>query len=220
MKKIVVSLMVIALVGALIGSGIFAAFSDIESATDNTFTAGTLNLKVGSADPCTETISVSNLKPGDTGNAGTWLTRNDGSIAGDLTVAISIVTNNENTRSEVEENAGDTTPGATDGELGGLLKVAFWMDADKSGGWSSGDYYLQSDGSKVSWASGSTLPTAAYDIVDNYDSVIWTDCQNAAAGTDLGNFQVEYDFPEGGSGDNVAQSDDCVFDIIFTLNQA
>ena len=218
MKKILISLMMIAMVGALVGGGVFAYFSDTET-TPATFTAGTLNLKVGAADPSTETINIGPLKPTDTANAATWLTRNDGSIAGDLTVAISIVTNNENTRSEVEENAGDTTPGATDGELGGLLKVAFWMDADKSGGWSSGDYYLQSDGNKVVYVSGS-LPAAAYDIVDNYDSEIWTDCQNAAAGTDLGNFRVEYDFTEGGSGDNVAQSDDCVFDIIFTLNQA
>jgi spore coat-associated protein N len=219
MKKILISLMMIAMVGALVGGGVFAYFSDTET-TPATFTAGTLNLKVGAADPSVETIDIGPLKPTDTDNAATWLTRNDGSITGDLTVAISTVTNNENTRSEVEENAGDTTAGPTEGELGGLLKVAFWMDTDKSGNWSSGDYYLKSDGSKVSWASGSTLPAEAYDIVNNYDSVIWTDVQNVAAGTDLGNFRVEYDFPEGGSGDNVAQSDSCVFDITFALNQA
>ena len=215
MKKIVVSLMVIALVGALIGGGIFAAFSDTESATDNTFTAGTLNLKVGSADPCTETISVSNLKPGDTGNAGTWLTRNDGSIAGKLTVAIGTITNNENTRSEVETAAGDTTDNP--GELGGYLKVAFWMDADKGGTWTSGDYYLKSDGTKVSWESGGTLPSAAYATVDSYASKTWTDAQNVAATTDAGNFRVEYDLPSATG--NTVQSDSCVFTITFTLNQ-
>jgi predicted ribosomally synthesized peptide with SipW-like signal peptide len=216
MKKIVVSLMVIALVGALIGGGIFAAFSDTETATDNTFTAGTLNLKVGSADPCTETISVSTLKPGDTGNAGTWLTRNDGSIAGKLTVAVGTITNNENTRSEVETAAGDTTDNP--GELGGYLKVAFWMDADKGVTWTSGDYYLKSDGTKVSWQSGdTTLPSAAYATVDSYASKTWTDAQNVAATTDAGNFRVEYDLPSATG--NTVQSDSCVFTITFTLNQ-
>ena len=36
--------MIIALVAALIGGGVFAAFSDTETTTNNTFTAGTLNL--------------------------------------------------------------------------------------------------------------------------------------------------------------------------------
>jgi len=219
-RKILFSVMTIALVGALIGGGIYAYFSDVETAPA-TFTAGTLNLKVGAADPCTETISIGPLKPTDTGNAAIWLTRNDGSIAGNLTVAVGTITNNENTRSEVEENAGDTTDGATQGELGGKLKIAFWMDADKSGNWTSGDYYLKSDATKVSWATDeTTLPDAAYATVDSYGSKTWTDVQNVAATTELGNFQVEYDFPEGGSGDNVAQSDDCVFTITFTLNQA
>src|SRR3972149_4275818 len=117
MKRIIVSLMVIALAGALIGGGIFATFSDTENATANTFTAGTLNLKVGSADPSTETITISNLKPSDTGNAGTWLTRNDGSIAGKLTVAVGTITNNENVVQEPE--TGDT---GEPGELGTNLK--------------------------------------------------------------------------------------------------
>jgi predicted ribosomally synthesized peptide with SipW-like signal peptide len=214
MKKILVSLMVIALVCALIGTGIHAYFSDVETSTGNTFTAGTLNLIVGSVDPCTQTITVSNLKPSDTGDAGIWITRNDGSIDGKLTVAVGTITNNENGVQEPE--TGDT---GGPGELGANLKVAFWMDADKSGGtWSSGDYYLKSDGTKESWNTGeSTLPGAAYATVDSYDSKTWTDVQNVAASTDAGNFRIEYDLPSA-TGNNV-QSDSCVFTITFTLNQ-
>ncbi len=216
MKKMVVSLMVIASVLALIGGGVYAVLSDTETSTGNTFTAGTLNLQVGSADPCTETITVANLEPTDTGNAATWLVKNLGSLSGNLTIAVSAITDNENTRSEVETAAGDTTD--VGGELGALLKVAIWMDADKSGDWSSGDYYLKSDGTKVDWQSGTGLPTAAYDALDNYTET-WTNVQTVAAVTDAGNFRVEYDWPDGGAGDNVAQSDSCVFSITFTLNQ-
>jgi predicted ribosomally synthesized peptide with SipW-like signal peptide len=217
MKKILVSMMVIALVLVFIGGGIYAVFSDVETSAGNTFTAGTLNLQVGSADPCTERITISGLKPTDTGNAASWLTTNIGSINGTLDITLSAITNNENTRSEVETAAGDTTDSV--GELGGLLKVAFWMDINKDGTWSSGDYYLKSDGTKVSWASGSTLPSAAYDILNNYDSKSWANVQTVNGTADAGNFRVEYNFPNGGSIDNQAQSDSCVFDIIFVLNQ-
>ena len=45
-RRILISLMTIALVGALMGGGIFAYFSDAETSTGNTFTAGTLNLNL------------------------------------------------------------------------------------------------------------------------------------------------------------------------------
>jgi hypothetical protein len=92
------------------------------------------------------------------------------------------------------------------------------MDADKGGTWTSGDYYLKSDGTKVVWASGATLPVAAYDLVNSYPHT-WSSVQAVTATTDAGNFRVEYDFPDGGAGDNVAQGDSCVFDITFVLNQ-
>jgi predicted ribosomally synthesized peptide with SipW-like signal peptide len=215
MKKILLSLMIIAVVGALIGVGIFATFNDTETATNNTFTAGTLNLEVGSADPCTETISISALVPGATGNAGTWLTRNDGSIAGNLIVGLSTITNNDNEVLE-PESASDIDGNVT-GELGAYLKVAFWMDVDKDGTWTSGDYYLNSALAKVSWASGGTLPSAAYDILDNYSDDDWIDGQIVAASTDAGNFRTEYDLPSATG--NVVQSDSCVFTITFTLSQ-
>ena len=216
MKKILISLMIIPLVLALMGAGVYALFSDTEAATGNTFTAGTLNLQVGSADPCTDKVTLSNIKPSDANTAATWLVKNLGSLAGSLDITVGAITNNENSITEPEAAAGDvTTPG---GELGGLLKVAFWMDADKGGTWTSGDYYLKSDGTKVVWASGSTLPAAAYDLVNSYPHT-WSGVQAVAATTDAGNFRVEYDFPDGGAGDNVAQGDSCVFDITFVLNQ-
>jgi predicted ribosomally synthesized peptide with SipW-like signal peptide len=208
--------MVIGVVCTMIGTGVFAFFSDTETAT-GTFTSGTLNLQVGTADPSTATLTLSSLKPSDTGTAATWLVTNIGSINGTLDLALNATTNNENTRSEVETAAGDTSDDT--GELGTLLKVAFWMDSDKDNDWSSGDYYLSSAGAKVSYASGSTLPSAAYDILNNYASKTYTGIQTVNGTADAGNFKVEYNFPNGGSGDNVVQSDSCSFNLNFILNQ-
>jgi predicted ribosomally synthesized peptide with SipW-like signal peptide len=217
MKKIIFSLMAIAVIGSLIGTGTFAWFNDTETSAGNTFVTGTLNLQVGSANPMTDKVTLSNIKSADAGSAAIWLTKNLGTISGTLDAAIGTITNNENGRSEVEIAAGDTTDNA--GELGGLLKIALWMDVDKSAGWTSGDYYLKSDGTKVAWASGAALPAGAYDIVNNFGGKSWTSLQTAAASSDAGNFRIEYNFPDGGSSDYVVQGDSCIFDITFALNQ-
>jgi len=231
-KKLISLGIAVAVIIALVTTGTLAKFSDTETAEDNEFTAGTLNLQVGTADPCTESFDIGGtspgMSPGANGNAGTWLTKNTGSIAGDLSIKIGTVENYENADqsadcTDPEDDAGDTscTAGSDQGELGGLVKVAFWMDVDKSGGWSSGDYYLpEGGGSEVSYASGTTLPTAAYDILDDYDSDSWVDVQTSiAGGTDIGNFRIEYNWPTDGSSDNKAQTDYCVFDITFDLEQ-
>jgi predicted ribosomally synthesized peptide with SipW-like signal peptide len=46
MKAILISLMVIGLVGGMVGGGLFAYFSDTETSTGNTFTAGTIDITV------------------------------------------------------------------------------------------------------------------------------------------------------------------------------
>ena len=74
MKAILYSLMVVALVGGMVGGGLFAYFSDTETSTGNTFQAGTIEIGLtpgavvypgGAADakPCetaTETDVVTN----------------------------------------------------------------------------------------------------------------------------------------------------------------
>jgi predicted ribosomally synthesized peptide with SipW-like signal peptide len=221
-KKIIGIGITAAVVITLVATGTLALFSDTETAVDNTFEAGTLNLEVGSADPCTETIAIGDdedLYPTQSGNAATWLTHNSGSIAGDLSIELSTITNNENTILEPEAAESDVTDDPDGGELGSLLEVAFWMDVNKSGDWSSGDYYLSSSETKVVWATGTALPTAAYATLDSYDSDSWADVQNVAKESDAGNFRVEYNWPDGGSSDNTAHSDDCVFTITFELEQ-
>lgn len=70
MKKILVSLSIIGIVAAIAIGGTIAYFSDVETSTGNTFTAGTLDLKVkdndeGYKDGVTGTWKAEDAKPGD-----------------------------------------------------------------------------------------------------------------------------------------------------------
>jgi spore coat-associated protein N len=221
MKKIIgLSLAALLIVG-IVGGGTWAFFSDSEASQNNTLTAGTLDLQVGAADPCTESIDIGTLLlPGDSGNAADWTATNLGSVSGTLRVTFGAITNYENTRTEPEQAAGDTTTGATEGELGDFIDIALWLDTNQSGSWDSGDMYLGSDGSVYNWVSGSSLPPEAYDDINNYAGLDWdsTDGMPTLAGSADLDFMVEYDFPVDAN-DNRVQGDSSLFDITFTLEQ-
>ena len=70
MKKILISLMAIALVIGLVGAGSFALFNDTETSTGNTFTAGKLNLLLDDpneedSNGVTASWLNTNMAPGD-----------------------------------------------------------------------------------------------------------------------------------------------------------
>lgn len=85
MRKILVAVLSVLLVAALAGAGTFAYFSDEEVSSANTFTAGTLDLKLSNdgtsfTDGVTGTwVSPNNWAPGETVNGIVHCT-NDGSI--------------------------------------------------------------------------------------------------------------------------------------------
>jgi len=81
-KKLVLSVMVILVVASVIAGGAFAAFLDVETSTNNTFTTGTLDLKTNDADGVTQTLYATNMKPGDTVGPQTITLKNSGSIDG------------------------------------------------------------------------------------------------------------------------------------------
>jgi predicted ribosomally synthesized peptide with SipW-like signal peptide len=215
-KKVLLSIFLVACIGLFLGAGVYSLFQDVETTTGNTFAAGTLDLQVGTNNPTTEQIAISALKPNDSGTAANWQLQNLGTISGDLNISVSTITNNENTRLDLETAAGDTTDGATEGEMGANLNVAFWVDITNDG-WSSGDYYLQSDGTQVAWASGSTLPSGAYDPLDNYAGRTWANVQTDLGLGTIGYFRSDYELPLATT--NVVQSDSSVFNITFTLTQ-
>ena len=88
-KKILLSIMAIGLIAMLAGTGIYALFNDTETSTGNTFTAGTLDLKVNDHDEPTygdgvsATWTLSNMKPGDTVGPRSVNLMNFGTVEGD-----------------------------------------------------------------------------------------------------------------------------------------
>ena len=87
MRKILTSIFIVGLVAIMVGAGIYAYFTDTETSTENTFTAGTLDLKVSHSssgpwtDGVTGTWTLSNMKPGDETSTGTVFFKNFGSIS-------------------------------------------------------------------------------------------------------------------------------------------
>lgn len=113
MKRIFVSLSVIAAVGAIVVGATTAYFSDTETSSGNTFTAGTLDLAVDGENPATTTakFNFGPLAPGATGTV-TYDLENVGNLPGDLSLSSFNCTSSEGTNPESE--TGDT---ANPGEL-------------------------------------------------------------------------------------------------------
>ncbi len=140
MKRILISLMTIALVSALIGGSIYAYFSDIETSAGNTFTAGTLDLTVDTENPWVSTkITASNMKPGDSGVVDCTLT-NAGNLAGTLTVDIKDLVDSQGTCTGpecVDEGgaySGGSCTGHTPVNLSSKIDIVVWVDDGAGGG--------------------------------------------------------------------------------------
>jgi predicted ribosomally synthesized peptide with SipW-like signal peptide len=68
MKKLIVAILVICMVAAAIGIGTWALFSDYETSPDNTFCAGSLDLKIdGNDTPIATWFEIECMQPGDWG---------------------------------------------------------------------------------------------------------------------------------------------------------
>ncbi|MDO9517729.1 MAG: TasA family protein, partial [Methanosarcinaceae archaeon] len=85
-KKMLLSLLIIGVVSVSAGAGTWAYFTDTETSTGNTFTAGTLDLIVNGVDITTERFEISDVAPGDTGMY-PLVVKNEGSIDGTLTIS-------------------------------------------------------------------------------------------------------------------------------------
>jgi len=141
-KKILISLSIIGIVAAIAVGGTIAYFSDTETSTGNTFTAGAIDLMIDNTsyyngqlnpettwsyqDPIGLFFDFHDLKPGD------W---------GDDTISIHVHNNNawacmdfnlynadDNGLTEPEESDGDTTGGPGRGELQEQIHFIWWKD--------------------------------------------------------------------------------------------
>lgn len=75
-SKIFMSMMMIALVAALVGGATFALFTDTTTNANNTFAAGTVKISAGTQ---TYTVAVDNMAPGDS-IPGSFVVKNEGSL--------------------------------------------------------------------------------------------------------------------------------------------
>jgi predicted ribosomally synthesized peptide with SipW-like signal peptide len=223
MKKVLVSLMIIALISALIGGGIYAVFSDVETSTGNTFTAGTLNLVpttsgTGPAGKYTVTaggdgvngkVVFDRLAPGDSGSA-TWTLQNSGNLDGTLTIA-STLTFAENGSNEPESAVGSNNGGGN-GDMDEYVGVRL----QRNGSYILGDAsnYVPFSGLAAIVNAESQSLVASGTLTYILEWQIASDVKGAGADGKFGTVDdVQVD-------DNIIQSDNATLDITFTLTQA
>jgi predicted ribosomally synthesized peptide with SipW-like signal peptide len=218
MKRTLLSLAMIALVGVLAIGATIAQFEDTETSNDNTFTAGTLDLTVdGNNGINTIKFTVADMKPGDfigangtglftdpgnvqcTGGAGYskfWTLRNIGSVNGYLDLDSVVKTEAENTRWEPEISSGDTTDAT--GELMGRLQALVWIESDNNHCVTAGEQIYKG-------------PLSGFSTVERNELI--------SAGTEKRLLMVVYWAPGTTAEDNVAMSDGVDLDMTFQLAQ-
>jgi predicted ribosomally synthesized peptide with SipW-like signal peptide len=125
MRKILTAIFVIGLVATIAGAGIYAYFSDTKTSTGNTFTAGTLDLKVGDwdedfKDGVTATWTMSDMVPGVT-TVGPYSVnlKNVGTVAANH-VEISFSHSIDETTNPVES---DTNPNSSPRDMARWIEI-------------------------------------------------------------------------------------------------
>jgi predicted ribosomally synthesized peptide with SipW-like signal peptide len=101
MKKILSLSIILVAVIALLSTGTWAYFSDVEQATGNLFAAGTLDLKTNDQNGVTAVWNVPTMAPGDPASSGTIHLKNAGSVAADH-LEIKFATNATNVPTDPE----------------------------------------------------------------------------------------------------------------------
>jgi len=198
-RKIIISLSVIGIVAAIAIGGTVAFFSDTETSTGNTFTAGTLNLKVGDDDPTTWSYYAGDIKPGDEDKEFVTL-QNTGSIDGYLHITFANLVNDEMGCTEPEGDVDSTcdNPGENKGELAENLDILFYLDENTDDNFNLGIDTLIYQGKAKGILQG--------DLFNYY----------LASGNSR-EFVLERKL--GNSVGNIIQTDSTQFDVVFELTQ-
>jgi len=230
MKKILGLTVVALLVMALVGTGTWAYFSDVETSTGNVFTAGTLNLVPATAGSGTCTVVVtagsdgvngnvvfSLVKPGDSGSI-TWTLNNSGDLPGTLTLT-STSTFTEGGANEPETSA--TVPVNNNGGNGDLDEYVGVTLTQKIG--AAAATYLLGDVTNMVPISG--LEAVLNGVVDQAmaasETIIYVISWTIAADVDGAGVDGKFGTADDVTpiDDNVLQSDTATIDATFTLEQ-
>jgi len=200
MKKILISLMAIALVVGLVGAGTVAYFSDTETSTGNTFTAGTLDLNLDGGNANVVKFTVADVKPGDSGG-GTWTVANVGSILGYLD--LESISFSETIGVTTDAELADEPTSADTTQLGNYLLAHLYIDADNSGTFTTGDTDI---------FGTAAAPAAINTIAANYEL-------NLALAASNGTNYIRLDWNVPSATDNRIQGDTVTLNITFELAQ-
>ena len=165
MKKVLMSLFTIAIVGALIGGGAVAYFSDVETAEDNVFTAGTIDISI---DPSSGQDVVTlegyvDLKPCQTGYTYTCI-HNDGTNPADIWKHIANVENKEHGTTDAEREYYAAHPGSDTWLISNWIHYDLFAFRSLGYGW-SGQVMAEKDGEPV---------PIEIEVVDGDCEVTWT----------------------------------------------
>lgn len=209
-RRVLGGLVTIGAGSAIAGAGTLAAFSDEDTSEDNTVAAGTLTLSLanGGDNEGSKTIEVTNAKPGDSGRGASNI-KNEGTIDGSVDLEVTNVRNNENGRNDPEREAGDES--GDQGELGQNLNVWIGFDRDDEelrDNRTAGQPATDTETDEAFAAEGETINEAEGNTVEGYQL-------NSG---DSANLVVEWEIPEDTG--NEVQSDEVLFDLVVTLNQA
>lgn len=194
-RKVLLSVLALVVTIAMVAGISFAYFSDTETSNGNTFTAGTLDLKINGDDVNVVAFNVTNMSPGNQPKR-SYVLENAGSLSGKLNITSIAVGNFENGIIEPEASAGDVTDPL--GELGDVVNIRLVVDYGGDGWISTGDVTLYNG--KVSAMPG---------------SIIFNEAMSAGGTVNILALLDWWSTPD----DNKAQGDSMTIDLTFELTQ-
>lgn len=191
-KKLGLGIASAALGLSLVGGGTFAWFNSVAT-TNNSFTAGTLDLSV---DPTT-IIDVDNIKPGD------WMNRTFDLVNGGSLDISSVTLTTDYTVSD---------PTNTD-DMGEHIRVNFLWNEDKAvlGPWSP-DAVVYS-------TTLADLKSMSPDAVKNNIFIPWVEESGGLRSGDTDSLYVQFEFVDNGADQNEFQGDALNLEWTFTADQ-
>ena len=196
-KNILISLIVVSVMSAIAIGGTIAYFSDTENSTNNTFSAGILNLKVGDNDPTTWNFQIEDIKPGDKGYQ-EIIVQNIGNLDGYLHITFANLIDDDFSCSGPESEVDATCGAGKAGELAENLDILIYLDENSNDAFNLGTDTLV--------YQGKVKGILQADLFNYY----------LAKGASR-DFRIEWQLSS--SIGNIVQTDKTGFDINFELTQ-
>lgn len=128
-KRVLLSLLIIAVTAVIAVSASVAFFTAKRTATTNKFTVGTLDLNVMGTSQVNEPFVLENLgAEGNISGEKTWTVKNTGTLPGKFLFRLQNLENQENACNDPEKEAEPNCEANNEGELGGKVTLKVSLD--------------------------------------------------------------------------------------------